>query len=460
MSYDLIVIGTGPGGYHAAIRAAQLGLDVAAIEAEAVGGVCLNTGCIPTKALLHAAGEIEHARRAADYGLSFGAPEVDLAKLAGWRDGIVNKLSGGVAALLRGRGITVYSGRAQFADANTIDIDGEQLAAKQFIIATGAESVPLDDFDFEHPCIVDSTGALRIETGVPNRFLAIGAGAVGLEFAAVMNRFGAAVTVAEALPRILPSADAEMARHYADLLTQQGIDLRTGTRATAVEYGDNQVQVQLTGDGGDQGMQTFDRVLVAVGRKPRTAGLNLAAVGVDCDEHGFVTVDNAMCTTAGHIYAIGDVAGAPLLAHKAMKEGLVAAANAAGGDLVFDYQIPNVIYTEPEWAAVGMTEAEADTRGIRVRVGKFPLSASGRAMTLDDTRGLIKIVGDADNDLLLGVHIVGPGASELIGEAALALEMAATVTDLKWTVHPHPTLSEGVMEAAEQFYGEAIHLPG
>jgi len=459
VSYDLIVIGTGPGGYHAAIRAAQLGLDVAAVEAEAIGGVCLNSGCIPTKALLHAAAEIEHARRAADYGLNFGAPDIDLARLAGWRDGIVDKLSGGVGALLRGRGIRLYSGWAQFVDANTINVGDEQLTADQFIIATGAEAMALDGFDDTHPCIIDSSGALQIETGIPDRFLVIGAGAVGLEFAAVLNRFGAAVTVAEALPQILPAGDAEMVAHYADMLAQQGIDIRTGMRATVVEYGDDQLQVRLSSDDGDQAVQAFDRVLVAVGRRSCASGLNLAAAGVDCDERGFVAVDSGMRTSAGHIYAIGDVTGPPLLAHKAMKEGLVAAANAVGHDLVFDYQVPNVIYTEPEWAAVGMTQAEAEDRGIRVRSGKFPLSASGRAMTLNDTTGVIKIIGDADTDLLLGVHIVGPGASELIGEAALALEMAATVTDLKWTVHPHPTLTEGIMEAAAQFCAQAIHLP-
>lgn len=458
--YDLIVIGTGPGGYHAAIRAAQLGLNVAAIESGDVGGVCLNTGCIPTKALLHAAAEIEHARQAAEYGLDFGEPAMDLAKLADWRDGIVNKLAGGVAGLLRGKKVDLHRGRAQFVDANTIDVDGERLQAKHFIIATGSAPAQLNGFDPDHACVVDSTGALRIEDGVPERFLAVGGGAIGLEFAAVMNRFGAKVTVAEVLPHVLAGSDEEMTGHYADLLKRQGIDLRTATRAADVQYGENTVDVQMVSEQGDEETLTFDKVLVAVGRRPRSAELGLDTAGVGCDERGFITVDDAMRTSVDNIYAIGDVAGAPLLAHKAMKEGLVAAANVAGQDQRFDYQIPNVVYTEPEWASIGMTEAGAKERGINVRIGRFPLSASGRAMTLGDASGQIKVVAEDKTDLLLGVHIVGPGASELIAEAALALEMAATMTDIRWTVHPHPTLSEGVMEAAEQLYGEAIHLTG
>src|SRR5699024_9856558 len=309
------------------------------------------------------------------------------------------------------------------------------------------------------PCILDSTTALQLEDGIPQRFLAIGAGAIGLEFATIMQRFGAEVTVAEAMPDLLAGSDAEMTAYYARLLRRQGIDLQFGTRAVDIEYGSDSVDVHLAGDDGSEQTHTFDCVLVAVGRQPASAGLGLDTIGVECDERGFVAVDDAMRTSVDHIHAIGDVARPPLLAHKAMKEGLVAAANAAGEAQIFDYCNPNVIYSDPEWAAVGMTEAEAEQRGINVRIGRFPLSASGRALTLNDSSGLIKVVGDADSDLLLGVHMVGPNASDLIAEAGLALEMAATVTDLKWTVHPHPTLAEGIMEAAEQLYGEAVHLP-
>src|SRR5699024_3312371 len=236
--YDLIVIGTGPGGYHAAIRAAQLGLNVAAVEAGEVGGVCLNRGCIPTKALLHAAAEIEHARAAADYGLAFGAPQIDVKKLAAWRDGIVGKLAGGVAGLLRARRIELHRGQARFVDANSIEVDGERLQARHFIVATGSTPAQLNGFDPDHPCVIDSTAALRIEDGVPLRLLAVGGGAIGLEFAAVMNRFGAEVVVAEMLPQVLAGSDVEMAAYYADLLRQQGIDLRTETRVVDVQYQD------------------------------------------------------------------------------------------------------------------------------------------------------------------------------------------------------------------------------
>lgn len=458
--YDLVVIGTGPGGYHAAIRAAQLGLEVLAVEADAVGGVCLNVGCIPTKALLHAAAQIEHARRAADFGLDFRAPQIDLGRLAAWRDGIVERLTRGVSGLLRGRDVELRRGRARFVDANTIEVSGERIEAKHFIIATGSAPMALEGFGVDDEAIVDSSAALHLELGVPRRFLAIGGGAVGLEFASIMNRFGAKVTVAEYMPGILPGSDREMAMHYARILARQGIGIRTGTRVTGLERRTDGLHVSLeSADGERSDSIVVDRILVAIGRRPRSDGLGLGMAGVECDSHGFIVVDEGLRTSVPHIYAIGDVARPPLLAHKAMKEGLVAACNAAGGDAVFDYQVANVVYTEPEWASVGMTENEARERGIEVKVGRFPLAASGRAMTLADTDGLFKVVGDAETDLLLGVHIVAPNASELIAEATLALEMAATVTDLKWTVHPHPTLSEGIMEAAEQLYGEVIHLP-
>ncbi len=458
--YDVVVIGTGPGGYHAAIRAAQLGLDVLAVEENAVGGVCLNVGCIPTKALLHAAGQIQHARAAAEFGLKYRKPEIDLGRLAAWRDGIVERLTRGVSGLLRSRQIPVRRGRARFRDSHTIEIDGERVEAKHFIIATGSAPASLEGFEVDGEAIVDSSGALHLELGVPKRFLAIGGGAVGLEFASIMNRFGSRVTVAEFMPGILAGGDREMAGQYTRILARQGLDIRTATRVAGVERRADGLHVALEPvDGGAGEDLVVDRILVAVGRRPRSEGLGLEAVGVECDRRGFIGVNERMQTSVAHIYAIGDVARPPLLAHKAMKEGLVAARNVAGGDAAFDYQIANVVYTEPEWASVGMTEEDARERGIEVSVGRFPLSASGRAMTLADTDGLIKVVGDAENDLLLGVHIVAPNASELIAEAALALEMAATVTDLKWTVHPHPTLSEGVMEAAEQLYGEAIHLP-
>lgn len=458
--HDLLVIGTGPGGYHAALRAAHLGLDVAVVDAGPAGGVCLNVGCIPTKALLHAAGELAHARSAAQFGLHFAAPEMRLNELGEWRRGIVNNLRGGVESLFSKRGVSFYRGQACFTGPNTLQIDDEPVQARQFVIATGAEPAALPGFAVDDEYVLDSTGALELERGLAQRVLIIGAGAVGLEFATIMQRFGCQVTVVEYLDQLLPAGDQEAVTRYAKLLSEQGIELRTGMRAVNYSQTGDALDVVLESvAGGERETLTVDRILVSVGRAPRSQGLGLEAAGVTPDERGFIPVGADRRTAVDHIYAVGDVAGPPLLAHKAMKEGLVAAHNAANDTQACDYHIADVIYTEPEWASVGLSEQAARDTGHEVRVGRFPLTASGRAMTVQATGGLVKVVGDADSDRLLGVHIVGPGAGELIAEAVLAMEMATTVTDLRWTVHPHPTLSESIMEAAEKCYGESIHSP-
>jgi len=457
--YDVIVIGTGPGGYHAAIRAAQLGKRVLAVEAEHVGGVCLNVGCIPTKALLHAAEELEGIKHGAAFGLEVKEARMDLKKLAGWRDGIVKQLTSGVSQLLKGNKVELKTGFARFVDKNTIEVGGERIQGKAFIVATGSEPNTLPGFEVDQKDIVDSTGALRIEDKFPKRMLSIGGGAIGLEFAQVYKRLGAEVTVIEFMGQILPAADPETAGLLAKILTKQGIAIRTNTKGVKVERKKDGLHVTLEDlKSGQQDTLVVDKILVATGRRPRGKGLGLEAIGVKVDERGYVPTNEKMETNVPGIYAIGDVTRPPLLAHKAMKEGLIAAENAAGGNAVMDYQIPNVVYTSPEWAAVGMTEEEASKAGYKVKVGKFPLAASGRAMTLDATEGLIKLVGDAETDLLLGGHIVGPSASDLIAELALALEMGATVTDVALTVHAHPTLSEGIMEAAEHLHRQAIHI--
>lgn len=457
--YDVIVIGTGPGGYHAAIRAAQLGKKVLAVEAESIGGVCLNVGCIPTKALLHAAQELDVVKHGAVFGLEASNPSINLPKLGNWRDGIVKKLTGGVSQLFKGNKIDVKTGFAKFVGPKQIDVNGEVVEGNTFVIATGSEPASLPGFEVDQKYVIDSTGALKVEDKFPKRLLCIGGGAIGLEFAQIYQRMGAAVTVIEFMAQILPAADSETANLLAKTLAKQGIGIKTGTKGVKYEKKKDGLYVTLEDvKSGKQETLVVDKILVAVGRKPRSGGLGLEAAGVQLSERGFIKVNQKMETSAPGIYAIGDVASAPLLAHKAMKEGLVAAENAAGGNSAFDYQIPNVVYTSPEWAAVGMTEDEAAKAGYQVKVGKFPLSASGRAMTLEATNGLIKVVGDADTDLLLGVHMVGPNASDLIAEAALALEMGATVTDLALTVHAHPTLSEGLMEAAEHLHKQAIHI--
>ncbi|GEM88716.1 dihydrolipoyl dehydrogenase [Oceanithermus desulfurans] len=457
--YDLIVIGTGPGGYHAAIRAAQLGLKVAAVEAGAVGGVCLNVGCIPTKALLHAAETLEHAAKAAEFGLVFAEPERDLAKMGKWRDKIVKKLTGGVASLLKGNGVELVKGFAKFTGPRELEVDGKKLEARKVIVATGSKPARLAGFEPDGERVLTSTEMLRVENGVPPRLLVIGGGVIGLEFASIYARLGAQVTVVEYTDQILPGSDPELVKLLARSLKKQGIAVRTATKAVGYEETKNGLRVTVEPvTGGKPETLDADKILLAVGRVPVTEGLNLEAAGVRTDERGFVPTNEHMETNVPGAYAIGDVARPPMLAHKAMKEGLVAAEHAAGRAAAFDQQIPSVVYTQPEFASVGMTEAEAEKRGLKVRVGRFPFSASGRALTLQQTEGVIKVLADAENDLLLGVHILGPGASDLIAEATLALEMAATAGDLALTVHPHPTLAENLMEAAENLHGRAIHI--
>ncbi len=457
MEYDLIVIGTGPGGYHAAIRAAQLGLKVLAVEAAEVGGVCLNVGCIPTKALLHAAETLHHLKVAEGFGLK-AKPELDLGRLGAWRDQVVKKLTGGVAGLLKGNKVDLLRGFARFTGPKEIEVEGKRYGAKAFIVATGSEPIELKGFPFGED-IWDSTRALKVEGGVPRRLLVIGGGAVGPELGQVYHRLGSQVTLIEYMPEILPQGDPETAGLLRRALEKEGVRVRTKTKAVGYEKKEDGLHVRLEpAEGGEGEVVVVDKVLVAVGRRPRTEGLGLEKAGVKVDEKGFIQVNARMETGTPGVYAIGDVARPPLLAHKAMKEGLVAAENAAGKGSAFDYQVPSVVYTSPEWAGVGLTEEEARKAGYKVKVGKFPFSASGRALTLGGAEGVVKVVGDEETDLLLGVFITGPQAGELIAEATLALEMGATITDLALTVHAHPTLSEGLMEAAEAFHRQAIHI--
>lgn len=458
MRHDVIVIGMGPGGYHAAIRAAQLGLKVLAVEAGDVGGVCLNVGCIPTKALLHAA-EVLHATKA---GASFGlvaSPSLDLAKLGAWRDGVVRRLTGGVETLLRGNKVELVRGFARLKAPGVVEVNGATYQARSLILATGSEPASLKGFEVNGKKVLDSTSALRVEEGIPERLLVIGGGAVGLEFAQIYHRLGSRVTLIEYMPRILPQGDRETASLLARALSKEGIVLKTGVMALGYEEKKDGLHVTLRAvEGKAEEEVVVDKVLVAVGRRPRSQGFGLEALGVRRDEKGFVQVNRRVETSLPGFYAIGDVAGPPLLAHKAMREGLVAAENAAGKNAAFDFQIPSVVYTQPEWASVGLTEEEAKKAEYKVKVGKFPLSASGRALTLGAAEGMMKVVGDEETDLLLGVHLVGPMAGELVAEAALALEMGATVSDLALTIHAHPTLSESLMEAAEAFHKQAIHI--
>jgi dihydrolipoamide dehydrogenase len=457
MDYDLIVIGSGPGGYHAAIRAAQLGLKTAVVEKGAVGGVCLNVGCIPTKALLHVAHTLEESKHAAEYGVAFEAPKVDLKVLEKWKSGVVKKLTGGVGQLLKGNKVDLIEGEARFADAHTIEVGDRKVSAEKFIVATGSRPVELKGFEPDGDRIVDSTGALLVAE-VPKRFLALGGSAIGLEFADVYAALGSEVTVVEFMDRIVPTADPDASKALHKALTKRGITIKTGTKAVAQKKTKAGTEVTLEAKDGSQETIVVDKLLVAVGRRPNGQGLGLEGIGVAVDERGYVPTSETMQTDVAHVYAIGDVAKGPLLAHKAMKEGLVAAEHAAGKPAAYDTLVPAVIYTNPELASVGMTEAEAKEAGFEVLVGTFPLAVSGRAMAMQATDGLTKVIADAKTGLLLGAHLVGPGAGDLIAEATLAMEMGTTLEDLAATQHPHPTLSEGLMEAAEHALGHAIHV--
>jgi len=458
MEFDLIVIGSGPGGYHAAIRAAQLGLKVACAEKGDVGGVCLNVGCIPTKALLHVAAEVRNGREASRLGVSFGEPQLDLARIDAFRASVVKKMTSGVQQLFKGNKVELLKGEARFVGPNEVEVAGERHQAKRFIVATGSRPAVIPGFEVDGDRFIDSTGALQLGGEVPGRLLVIGGGAIGLEFADVYSALGSQVTVVEMLPRIAPTADADASKELRKALERRGIEVLTGTKVAGQKAKKASVEVALEGEDGAKTV-VADKVLVAVGRRPNGHGLGLEEIGVEVDERGYVRVVNEhMQTTREHVYAIGDVARGPLLAHKAMKEGLVAAEHAAGKPSAYDTVVPSVIYTTPELASVGMTEEEAKEAGFEVRVGRFPLTASGRAASLGTDEGLVKVIGDAKTDLLLGCHIVAPSAGDLIAEAALAIEMGATLEDLALTQHPHPTLSETIMEAAEHAHGRAIHI--
>ena len=457
MDYDLMVIGSGPGGYHAAIRAAQLGLKTACVEKEFVGGVCLNVGCIPTKALLHVAEGLREAKHAKEYGVDFGKPNVNPKAVDKWKEGVVKKMTGGVKMLLKGNKIDLIEGEAAFTDKNTVKVGDKTYTAEKFIVATGSEPIPIPGFEPDGETVVDSTGALVIGD-VPKRFMAIGGSAIGLEFCDIYNALGAETTVVELQERIVPSSDPDAAKELHKSFEKRGVTIKTGTKALSQKKTKKGIEVVLERDG-EQETVTVDKLLVAVGRRPRGKDLGLEAIGVRVDERGFVPPANEhMQTDLGHIYVIGDVARHPMLAHKAMKEGIVAAEHAAGKPSAYDTIVPSVIYTSPELASVGMTEAEAKEAGHSVRVGKFPMSASGRATALGVSEGLVKVIGDEETDLLLGFHMVGPSAGDMVAEAALAIEMGATLEDISLTQHPHPTIAETLMEAAEHAHGKAIHI--
>jgi dihydrolipoamide dehydrogenase len=463
---DTIVIGAGPGGYHAAIRLGQLGKKVICVDRDEVGGVCLNWGCIPTKALLHVGEIARQIRKSAELGLDSGDLNVDRTRVAKFKTEVVNANVAGVKTLFKGNGVEFRYGEASFKDANTLAVKGkdgktETVSAQNVVIATGSAPVDVNAWPRDGKVIINSDDASMLES-VPKNLLVIGGGVIGLEFATVYSRLGATVLVIEMLPQILTGTDLEIGKTLGRILKKQGVEIMLDTKVGTIQKDGKAARATFNGEGTGRKDETrpFDVVLVAVGRRPVTDSLNLKAAGLSADDKGFIGVDARMRTKVQTIFAVGDVTGAPLLAHRAMKQGVVAAEVIAGSrSAAFDpVAIPNCIYTDPEVATVGLSEEEAKAKGYEIRIGKFPLAASGRARTMNETDGLIKLVGDAKTDQLLGMHIVAPQAESLIGEGVIALEMGATLEDIGLSVHPHPTLTEAIMEAAEAAHGKAIHI--
>ena len=462
---DVAVIGGGPGGYAAAFRAADLGLDVALIEKDAtLGGVCLNRGCIPSKTLLHVSQLLYDARHADAMGLGFAEPEIDLDKVREFKDGVVSKLTGGLDRLAKQRGVQVIRGAATFDSSTTLRAVGAEIAHFKFkhaIIATGSSPITLPGVEIhEGGRIMDSTGALALPD-IPERLLVIGGGYVGLELGSFYATLGSRVTVVEMMDSLIAAADADLARPLLRRIKETFAAVYTQTKVTALHEDEDGVDVTFEGQA-DPAQQRFDRVLVAVGRRPNSKDLGLEKTHVEVAARGFIQVDAQQRTADPHIFAVGDVVGGLMLAHKAMREGKVAAEVIAGQPAAFDVQaIPAVVYTDPQLAWAGLTENEARAQQRPIKVARFPWSASGRALTMDAPEGMTKIIADPETGRILGFGIVGREAGEMIAEGVLAIEMGALAEDVALTVHAHPTLSETQGEVAELFMGSATHiLPG
>jgi dihydrolipoamide dehydrogenase len=459
--FDVVVIGAGPGGYTAAFRAADLGLRVALVERyPTLGGVCLNVGCIPSKALLHTARVIAEAAAMERHGVSFGEPVIALDKLRDFKDGVVAKLTGGLAGMAGKRNVEVVQGKASFVGPNELEIQaGEetrQLSFAKAIIAVGSQSLELPNMPWGDPRLMDSTVALALEE-VPNRLLIVGGGIIGLEMACIYEALGSRVSVVELTASLMPGTDPDLVKPLQRRIAKRYEAIHLETRVTRVDVGDDALYAHF--EGNHQGREAFDRVLVAVGRSPNGTRINAAAAGVEVDDKGFIPADHQMRTNVPHIFAIGDVVGQPMLAHKATHEGKVAAEVCAGQKSAFDARvIPSVAYTDPEVAWVGVSETEARAQGLEYGVGKFPWAASGRALGIDRSEGFTKLIFDRSSRRIIGAGITGPQAGDLIAECALAIEMGAEAGDIGLTIHPHPTLSETVAMAAEVFEGTITDL--
>ncbi|WP_426955509.1 dihydrolipoyl dehydrogenase [Muricoccus radiodurans] len=460
---EVLVLGAGPGGYTAAFRAADLGKKVVLVERwPNLGGVCLNVGCIPSKALLHAAKVISETEEMGAHGIRFARPEVDVDALRGWKDGVVRKLTGGLSGLARQRKVQVVTGTGRFTAPNQVTVEAEDgkrttIGFEHAIIAAGSEPVTLPFVPHGDPRVIDSTGALALD-GVPGRLLVIGGGIIGLEMATVYHALGTKVTIVELMDQIIPGADKDIVTPLARRIGKQYEAIHLKTKVTKVDAGPEGLTAHFEG-GGAPATATFDKVLVAVGRRPNGRLIGAENAGVRVDERGFIPVDLQMRTNVPNIFAIGDVVGQPMLAHKAVHEGKVAAEVAAGRNSAFDARvIPSVAYTDPEVAWVGLTENEAKAKGVNYGKGVFPWAASGRSLSLGRDEGLTKVLFEEGTERIIGCGIVGSSAGDLIAEAALAIEMGAEAADIGSTIHPHPTLSETVGMAAEAFEGTITDL--
>ena len=469
-NYDLIVIGAGPAGYAAAIRGAQLGMKTACIDnaigkdgRPTLGGTCLNWGCIPSKALLDASQKYTEANEhLAEIGIDIEGVSVDVPRMIARKDAVVGQLTGGIAALFQGNGVTALAGHGQLLARKQVRFtphegEPETLTAGHVVLAPGSTPVEIPPAPQDGELIVDSTGALDFDAA-PRRLGVIGAGVIGLELGSVWARLGAEVVLLEALEEFLPMADVRIARDALREFRRQGLDIRLGTRVMGATVADGAVDVAYQDKEGDHSV-TVDKLIVAVGRRPFTDGLLAPDSGVNIDERGFLYVNDLCATDAPDVYAIGDVVRGPMLAHKGMEEGVMVVERIAGHKPVVNYDcVPSVIYTHPEIAWVGKTESELTAAGDEVRVGAFPFAATGRALAAGESTGMVRVVADAETDRVLGVHVFGPQASELVGQAVIAMEFGATAEDLALTMFAHPTLSEAVHEAALGVAGNAIHM--
>lgn len=462
--YQLVVIGAGPGGYAAAFLAADLGMNVALVDPEKnPGGVCLYRGCIPSKALLHVARLMNEVEEAKQMGVDYPEPKIDVEALRGWKNSVVDRLTGGLGQLTKRRKVEYIQGTATIRGAHTIDVNragggAETISFDHAIVATGSRPAVIPAFDLDTPRVLNSKTALDLES-VPQSMLVVGGGYIGLELGSVYAALGTKVSVVEMLPGILPGADRDLVNVLAKRINKNFESVMVNTTVSSMKETDNGIAVTYAGDDVETKEATYESVLVSVGRRPNSEGFGLENTKVVVGDRGFIEVDHQLRTAEPSIFAIGDVVGEPMLAHKASHEGRTAVEVIAGHKASFEPNaIPAVIFTDPEIAWCGLTETEAKEKGIDVTVAKFPWAASGRALTLERTDGFTKLVVDPKTDRILGVGIAGVGAGDMIAEGVLAIEMAANATDLKLTIHPHPTLSETVMEAAEVYFGQSTHV--